>query len=578
MSDITATAASASWISVKLNDTSVSIDYAGNWKTKPWIDVHDYGAIGNGVTDDTVAIQAAVDACLALGTGGTVYFRSGKYPVSTINLYCSSYGTYPGKSIRLLGDGLNSSVIIGNTNGEHIIYAVGRSDFALEDFRVETAPGIVCETGLLLARSTLGVGQCAWNTFKNVRIEGHFSKASCVSIASEVNRWWNCWFTNDDGTNNYCCFWTAPDNSIIAVTPNGADTILTSTNTDNTMVGCGFFAHGNNATPIVLQESADYDFIGCEVSPGTNSGCKFATYIATANGFHGKVNWIGTLWEGGASVANVIHYLNPTVATAYYFDVMDIGSNYAMYNEDDHMAIDADDTLIGGGVPVSILYNWKIDNFYMVSQGAATLGIDVDYVQNCDFNLADPAYSTTIDVGTGRTASRLKATTLTIPATETAASPACPESMRGIAVANDGAVTLEKALTLTAGQIVFPATQNASAGANTLDDYEEGTFVPTFTNLAVVGTPTYTGVYTKIGRVVHFTVKIVTAGADTTASTANSTYHNLPFTPANPHPSYAIVNDLSKSGLGIAWTDGNNYTPTWAAHTGTVAISGTYYV
>lgn len=53
----------------------------------------------------------------------------------------------------------------------------------------------------------------------------------------------------------------------------------------------------------------------------------------------------------------------------------------------------------------------------------------------------------------------------------------------------------------SAGQIKFPATQNASSNANTLDDYEEGTWVP-----SIGGTATYTnqvGTYTKVGRQVH---------------------------------------------------------------------------
>jgi hypothetical protein len=54
---------------------------------------------------------------------------------------------------------------------------------------------------------------------------------------------------------------------------------------------------------------------------------------------------------------------------------------------------------------------------------------------------------------------------------------------------------------LVGGKIKFPATQVASSDANTLDDYEEGTYTPTV--VVSSGTPTYDyqeGYYTKIGR------------------------------------------------------------------------------
>ncbi len=77
----------------------------------------------------------------------------------------------------------------------------------------------------------------------------------------------------------------------------------------------------------------------------------------------------------------------------------------------------------------------------------------------------------------------------------------------------------------SAGQIKFPATQNASANVNTLDDYEEGTWTP-----SVGGTATYTaqdGVYTKIGRQVtvicHLTINAIGTGSTTKIS-------GLPFT------------------------------------------------
>jgi hypothetical protein len=67
--------------------------------------------------------------------------------------------------------------------------------------------------------------------------------------------------------------------------------------------------------------------------------------------------------------------------------------------------------------------------------------------------------------------------------------------------ANGQITTANAPFILTGGQLQFPGTQIASADANTLDDYEEGTWTPT---VARTGS-SYTfanrvGTYTKIGR------------------------------------------------------------------------------
>lgn len=66
-------------------------------------------------------------------------------------------------------------------------------------------------------------------------------------------------------------------------------------------------------------------------------------------------------------------------------------------------------------------------------------------------------------------------------------------------------IALEGAVPEIGEGITFPATQNASSNANTLDDYEEGTWTPTV-NFDIGGTGivygTRQGTYTKIGRVV----------------------------------------------------------------------------
>jgi len=59
--------------------------------------------------------------------------------------------------------------------------------------------------------------------------------------------------------------------------------------------------------------------------------------------------------------------------------------------------------------------------------------------------------------------------------------------------------------------ITFPATQSASTDANTLDDYEEGTFTPTIVGSTSAGTGTYStqvGTYTRVGRAVSFRLLI----------------------------------------------------------------------
>jgi hypothetical protein len=59
--------------------------------------------------------------------------------------------------------------------------------------------------------------------------------------------------------------------------------------------------------------------------------------------------------------------------------------------------------------------------------------------------------------------------------------------------------------------ITFPATQSASSNANTLDDYEEGTWTPTIIAAGGSGSPTYSsniGIYTKTGNVVVATAFI----------------------------------------------------------------------
>ena len=81
--------------------------------------------------------------------------------------------------------------------------------------------------------------------------------------------------------------------------------------------------------------------------------------------------------------------------------------------------------------------------------------------------------------------------------------------------------------------ITFPATQSASSDANTLDDYEEGTWTPTIAGSTTAGTASYSAQgarYTKIGRVVYVETYLRWSGG---TGTGNLQILGLPFTSAS---------------------------------------------
>lgn len=85
--------------------------------------------------------------------------------------------------------------------------------------------------------------------------------------------------------------------------------------------------------------------------------------------------------------------------------------------------------------------------------------------------------------------------------------------------------------TLTNG-IKFPATQVSSADANTLDDYEEGTWTPVVyfganTQTRITGTGYDNHRYTKIGRVVYFSSELYFSKSSGTGAFSIA---GLPFT------------------------------------------------
>ena len=111
--------------------------------------------------------------------------------------------------------------------------------------------------------------------------------------------------------------------------------------------------------------------------------------------------------------------------------------------------------------------------------------------------------------------------------------------------------------TAGAGGLAFPATAVGVANANTLDDYEEGTFTPIVSDAATGGNlatlSDAEGVYTKIGNIVYWRFNVVLT-SKASASAGNTVFiQGLPFQSAtipngwyNPNPT--IIRNITFSG------------------------------
>jgi hypothetical protein len=129
--------------------------------------------------------------------------------------------------------------------------------------------------------------------------------------------------------------------------------------------------------------------------------------------------------------------------------------------------------------------------------------------------------------------------------------------------------TLSAALNLTSGQIVFPATQVPSSGANTLDDFEEGTWTLVITfatpgDLAISAYTIQAGTYQKVGKEVYFSGIVGVAAGNFTHTTASSFLEitGFPFTSSTNFVGggAAMMRGYTKAGFDAQMVEMSNST------------------
>ena len=150
-----------------------AVDRTVKQKLQEIISVKDFGAVGDGVTDDTAAIQAAIDA-VASGGSGALSFEQGESYIVTDKLTVFNR--------EIIFEGNNCRITL-NANADYLFYVEGvRCVF--KDFRFSKSAGVTATGAFLIKNSlnhkfhNLGTSNSAWPRvfhMQNAK-ECHFSE------------------------------------------------------------------------------------------------------------------------------------------------------------------------------------------------------------------------------------------------------------------------------------------------------------------------------------------------------------------------------------------------------------------
>lgn len=190
-------------------------------KVRDTVSVKDFGAVGDGVADDTAAIQAALDACVI--TKRSLYIPKGTYPVSTltINFGGSSLAMPKQIGFRIYGDGGGKEAFTGSSgdDGTVLLYS-GSSGSAITfagrlnaNMNIE---GIAIRGTALQSNGTgstavgLNLSGAINHILKDVVITGF--DVGLNAVFSYIGSHINCRFTQ----NNVNCKFGSAMNSIVA--------------------------------------------------------------------------------------------------------------------------------------------------------------------------------------------------------------------------------------------------------------------------------------------------------------------------------------------------------------------------
>lgn len=497
---------------------------------KGTVNVKLYGAKGDGVTDDTAAIQAALDQVNSTSGGSTVHFPRGDYLVGNLSLSGK-------KGLKLTGDAGSVYSVIKVT-GKITCNNVG-------DF---TASGLMF-VGNVFSFSTRG-----------------------LTGSPTANNWLfdmvdNCADWNVSGCKFYGFDSVFRPN---AGATNGSYIIKIRDNYfgwNNTSIRADGILHWNIDGNCFSEDRVANIHI--------TSGGEFSV---TSNKFENSANAlsIGNIYLGtGASTVVMNAALSGNTFHQCYGIYLNKVRQVNVQGNVVRQPKVADTLVINGSEEINVIGNelYGYDGTYRASgiNIAATVGY-VNVSGNVVRDYATGVYVSS-DYTTQITGNTIGGGTYSVRVTgcTTDRRVAVSENMLIGTVRSDSnsSYWTERNNTVIAG------TKFDNNDGKMDNYYLEGVWTPTPTSLTVVGTPTYTGTFTKVGRIIHCQVDI--NSTTSTASTGGTTYFSgLPYAATKEGGALSVTSGATQGGVGLV-TGSRVYPASWSA-SAAVRMSFSYQI
>jgi hypothetical protein len=240
-------------------------------KLSATVSVTDFGAVGDGITDDTAAFNAAAQYIRDIAVRYFTLPQIVDYvnialviPAGTYNITSWNLTNIQIRNFFIMGEG---SLIVGTANGKAVIDALGARWVHFNGISVTNASGVVPYCGIQVGRIT-ALGAIGNNIYSQVTVNGNWSLAAYLNSTTETSGHTHCNYQNNiDDPASYAViqdgFYLFPNVSdYVTVTRTPGEQ---SSFTSNSFFNC-HIRHQGTGNGLFISNSSDHQF---------NKGCYF---------------------------------------------------------------------------------------------------------------------------------------------------------------------------------------------------------------------------------------------------------------------------------------------------------------